>query len=196
MNRDMAERRSAPGAVITTVGIALFLLGVFGSDLPWAPDNLFLPIMLIFFGRAISKRQNEGRRMRGGVPQPSRPAKPEPVVVTAPPPPPAPEVVVEPSPRREAPSGRQERRQDRIEPVPEELPELILPLPVPERRTSTEQIDDLSKSRRDGAAVYPETGGRSPQSMARPTPSAPSHRVKTSDELIAEAKERLKRKPR
>jgi hypothetical protein len=192
----MEDRRGLPGAVITSIGLVLFFLGVFGSDLPWAPDNLFLPIVLIFLGRAISRRQKEAQRRDGVAPKPGRPAQSEPVVVTSSPPPPEP--VVEPPPRRQAPRVKEEPRRERvIEPVVDEPPPVVVPpIVVPERRSSAEQIAYPASSKRDGGAVYPETGGRSAQSMARPAPSAPSHRIKTSDELLAEAKERLKKKPR
>lgn len=219
------ERRRSPGLILTFVGVGLVLLGIFAPDLPFAPRNLFLPIMLIFFGRAMSRQakkgdKNAGQPGRRPVPtvprtvqsEPvgggSRPATNQPVgaledklreALMLPP-------VTAPPARRQAPAKTHPAPEVVVTPPAEQLP--VPPAePVPEPRPAASGLrSQPARSRRGAqpeapdpavihqAAVYPRTGRVARMPTVFPAPHA-ARKTKSSQEMVAEAKERLK-KPR
>ena len=183
------EIKRSPGLLLTGLGIVLVLMSVFAPDAPFAPSNLFVPVMLIFFGRVLSRGARAMKRPKPTAikmppsvfyppsPQPRRPAR------SAPPPAPAPvEVVVpDPSPAASESSDLEEKlRVAQMEAKARTAPEPSPPVekrPEPSVKPHAPMIVPPAAST---APVYPQ-----------PTPS--SVRAKSSKEMVEEAKKRLKR---
>lgn len=186
MNPRMEIKRS-PGLILTGLGIVLVLVSVFAPDAPFAPSNLFVPVMLIFFGRALSRGSRAMKKPKPAVikmppsvfyppsPQPRRPAPPAPapveVVIPDPTPPPA---TFETSDLEEKLRVAQAEAKARTAPAP---------TPPTERRAEP-------AVKPHAPMVVPPTTSTAPV-YPKPTPS--SVRARSSKEMVEEAKKRLKR---
>lgn len=163
---ERSQRGSSFGRVLSGIGslwAVLFVVAnffdvggtVLGDILGFFGESFFIPIALIFAGRAVTRR--------------SRP-RPSPVLTR-------------PEP---------EQRQRPVETVPPPAQRKVRPQPIV---MSSPDIDELEAAIGfDDQSIVSRPGqDNKDQFKAR---YEPTHRPKSSDEMIAEARDRLKRKPK
>ncbi len=162
---DERSRGPNPGSLLAALGFLIFgavlAAGFFGRRIPFFSENLFLPILMIFVGRAIARR-SRSRADR----EPSPTMAPPHRTPTAPPP-----------TRRPAPPRPSEATVPRSKTETEEAPASPRPTTSRPAKQPDEELPPVVASRPLRKAGTPKSG----------------YQPKTSEEMIAEAKERLSR---
>lgn len=188
------NRKANPGALLAALGFLIFgaviVAGYFGRRIPFFGENFFLPILMIFAGRAMSRR---AKRKDTSGPQPIPQNRPRSATRQSPPPrslsartdpltTPAPDMVVAPAPMPPPPAlDEPEPRPMRRQPSPE--PRRVDPVHYP-TTGRVAKAPEMEPKRAD-PVHYPTTGrvSKGPESGVKP---------KSSAEMVAEAKKRLR----
>lgn len=170
MNWLMSEesRKLNPGGLLVALGFFIFgaviVAGYFGRTIPVFGQNLFIPILMILVGRAMSRRS---RSQTASPPHPVPQTQRRPPARSAPPP----------------PRSLTNRPEASTPTPPDEI--VVAPMPTPKREAPP--APRAAQVKRPDPVHYPM-----PAKIERARSEAA--RPKTSAEMIAEAKERLKKK--